>query len=60
MSFDTRCFDLAEHFLPTQARHELKDELAQAIQTRIEDWLEFEAKERCKALGIDPAHLVQP
>jgi hypothetical protein len=36
--FDSKCFDLAEHFLPSQATQAVKNELAQAIQDAVEDF----------------------
>jgi hypothetical protein len=41
MSFDPKCYDLAEHFLLDQwdeVPTAMKDELAQAIQDTIEDY----------------------
>jgi hypothetical protein len=38
--FDPKCFELAEHFLPTGAPQRLKDGLAQWIQDEVESWLE--------------------
>ena len=37
-SYDPKCFDLAEHFLPNGTEDQ-KDELAQVIQCAIEDHL---------------------
>lgn len=37
MSFDSKCLDLAEHFLP-EASKEFKDDLAQALQDCVENW----------------------
>jgi hypothetical protein len=42
MSFDPKCFELAEHFLPSMASERLKNGLAQAVQTAVEDWMEAE------------------
>ena len=42
MSYDTKCFDLADAFLADQPelnRIEDREMLAQAIQTTIEDWI---------------------
>ncbi len=36
--FDSKCLDLAEHFLPTEATQSVKNELAQAIQDAVEDF----------------------
>jgi hypothetical protein len=38
MSFDTKCLELAEHFLPATASKEFKDDMAQAIQDAVENW----------------------
>lgn len=40
--FDAKCYDLAEHFLPTDASKRQVDALAQHIQDSIEDWISFE------------------
>lgn len=37
-SFDPKCMELAEHFLPSQATDSLKKELAQHIQDAVEDF----------------------
>ena len=37
-SFDSKCLDLAEHFLPSRATDSLKRELAQHIQDAVEDF----------------------
>lgn len=45
MAFDQKCFDLAQMFLSDTPHLETKkrtDELAQIIQTTIEDWIAFE------------------
>lgn len=52
MSFDPKSYELAEHFLPTTASDRLKNDLAQAIQTRIEDWLQYECAQLAFKLGI--------
>jgi hypothetical protein len=52
MSYDPKAYELAEHFLPATASDRLKDDLAQAIQTRVEDWLQFECAELAKRLGV--------
>ena len=36
---DPRSFDLAEYFLPMDASEQRKWELAEVIQTTVEDWL---------------------
>lgn len=45
MAFDTKCYDLAEAFLedsPHLNTEKRRDELAQVIQTTIEDYLTCE------------------
>jgi hypothetical protein len=37
-SFDSKCLELAEHFLPSYATQECKNELAQWIQNAVEDF----------------------
>jgi len=39
MSFDPKSYELAEHFLPEKAAKRVKNDLAQAIQTAVEDFL---------------------
>lgn len=44
MSFDSRCYDLASVFCqgePTLDNEAKRNELAQLIQTTIEDWIAF-------------------
>jgi len=43
--YDTKCFELAEHFMPEDAPMALKDRLAQHIQQQIEEWLQAEGVE---------------
>jgi predicted DNA-binding transcriptional regulator AlpA len=38
--FDPKCYELAEHFLPSGAPDRLKNGLAQWIQDEVESWLE--------------------
>lgn len=38
MTYDEKCFELAEHFIPNGSDDE-KEKLAQAIQDAIEDWV---------------------
>jgi hypothetical protein len=38
-SFDSKCLDLAEHFLPSHATQECKNELAQSIQDTVENFM---------------------
>lgn len=52
MSYDLACEELARHFMGERAPEKLTAELAQHIQTEIEDWLEYQAAERAKALGV--------
>jgi len=44
MSYDSKCYDLAEHFLADEtnvtAEHKIK--LAQYIQNAIEEWLGYD------------------
>lgn len=45
MSYDSKCYELAEHFLPDDASEDLKAELAQLIQQTCEDYCqEMEGK----------------
>ncbi len=47
MSFDSRCYDLAEIFLFDEPKLRPKtNQLAQAIQDAIEDWIEMETLDR--------------
>jgi hypothetical protein len=52
MSYDPKSYELAEYFLPGAASEQLKSELAQAIQTRVEDWLEYECADLAAQLGV--------
>ena len=52
MSYDPKSYELAEYFLPSSASKWLKSELAQAIQTRVEDWLEYECAALAAKLGV--------
>lgn len=51
MSYDSKCYELAEHFLPSQASDRLKSLLAQAIQDRVEDFCSYEAAKLVAELG---------
>jgi hypothetical protein len=54
VSFDSKCYDLAEHFLteePGLNTEEMKDQLAQAIQETVESWIN---DERDKLQSKDP------
>lgn len=67
MGYDSRCYDLAVLFLsdsPEKDTEANRDELAQHIQTEIEDWIEyilkpkdsfenFAEKEEAKQIGRD-------
>jgi hypothetical protein len=42
LSFDSKCYDLAEHFLedePTLNNEDARNELAQEIQETVETWI---------------------
>lgn len=41
-SFDPRCLDLAQHFLPHDASDVSKNELAQSLQDCAEDFCQME------------------
>lgn len=44
MSYGSRCYDLAVIFLsdsPEKNTEANRDELAQAVQTTLEDWIEY-------------------
>lgn len=38
MTYDQKCYELAEYFLPDDASAEVKDALAKHIQSAIEDF----------------------
>ena len=40
--YDSKCYDLAEHFLHKGEGEDLKQDLAQTIQDAVEDWFESE------------------
>jgi hypothetical protein len=43
VSYDSKSYDLAEHFLSDEPRlMHLVDKLAQHIQTSVEDWIAWE------------------
>ncbi len=53
MSYDRKCLDLAEHFMsdePEMNCEEACDELAQVIQTAVEDWIADRRDERGLAI----------
>lgn len=39
--YDPKCYELANSFLPSGASAAMRDELAQLIQTTIEDFLTY-------------------
>jgi hypothetical protein len=41
-SYDSKCYDLAEHFLPNDAPKSTLNRLAIAIQDAVEDWFAAE------------------
>jgi hypothetical protein len=52
MSYDEECYKLAQHFLGDGPElRALADRLAQEIQQRIEDWLEYERDLVAKEIG---------
>lgn len=50
--YDEKCYELAEHFLPPDASHEQKDELAGWIQYQVELW--FTPTDEPGEPAIDP------
>ena len=53
MGFDTKCFEVADHFLAEESE-ELKKrspELAQVIQDAVEDWINYEKLPDCGFCG---------
>jgi len=49
MSYDSKCYDLAEHFLGSHPEGErIRKALAQHVQDCVEGWIEMEA-DRIKA-----------
>lgn len=55
MLVDTKCYDLAEHFLNSDATDKMKTELAEWIQWHVELWLYDDkegAKEAAEHLGV--------
>lgn len=53
MSYDAKCYELAEHFLPSIASDRIKNDLAQAIQDAIEGWIETEVARIDAVLAAD-------
>lgn len=52
MSYDTKCYDLAEAFLDDEPHLKAKTgELAQLIQTTIEDWINYENRQEAKMVA---------
>lgn len=41
MSYDPRCYELASTFLPSAIDERVRDELAQLIQTTVEDFITY-------------------
>lgn len=63
MSFDSRCYDLASVFCqgwPTLNNEAKCNELAQLIQTTIEDWIEFGSVADKVEGGTTYSHLPYP
>jgi hypothetical protein len=58
-SYDSRCQDLAEVFLPSTASERLKQELAQEIQNAIENWIEAERDRLRGEIGIGESGKLQ-
>lgn len=55
LSFDSKCYDLAEHFLedePTLNNEDARNELAQEIQETVESWI---INQRDKRDAKDPS-----
>jgi hypothetical protein len=51
MAFDSKCYELAEYFLPSGLPNgRLREELAQHIQEAVEDWLNGERDRLATAL----------
>lgn len=68
MSYDSRCYDLAEAFLsdsPEKDTEANRAALAQHIQDEIEGWIEFilkpaAASNGCACTSIDRSHCQEP
>lgn len=54
MAFDPKCYEVAEHFLPSAASERLKDDLAQWVQDAVEDWMRTEHERLAAALSAEP------
>ena len=52
--FDPACYDLAQHFLGNLAPEKTLNELAQHLQTEIEDWINYRLKEAAAAMPNTP------
>ena len=50
MAYDPACEDLARHFLGDRVSTRTIAELAQHVQTTVEDWIEYQLNEREKTL----------
>lgn len=61
VSYDPKCFDLAQHFLP-KAGQKAVDRLAQAIQAAIEDELQphYHECQQCGAIVTDECECDEP
>ena len=60
MGYDSRCYDLAALFLsdePEKNTEANRDELAQHIQTEIEDWIEYILR---PAIALPPSESQTP
>lgn len=44
MSYDPKCYVLAENFLPSNASEDLRVRLAQHVQDSVEEWLQMEVQ----------------
>lgn len=62
MSYSDDAFEMSERFLestddfnklPQETKTRMKQELAQSIQTHIEDWIDFEIAEAKKSLRTE-------
>jgi hypothetical protein len=53
-SFDPKCYELAEHFMPPEAPKRVINELAQAIQDAVEDHITGEEDPGIQAGAATP------
>jgi hypothetical protein len=51
MAFDPKCYEVAEHFLPSGSSATLKERMAQHLQDEAEFWLESESVRIANELG---------